>query len=84
MKQIYCSNYIKKNFNTVKTIVILQNISISNICCSFKPDLSKLGPEGRSPAEFSSNLPQHTCMEVSSMPSKSLISCFRCLIKVGA
>ncbi len=37
----------------------------------------------RCPAEFSSNLPQHTCMEVSSMPSKSLISCliscFRCV-----
>ncbi|KAI2665280.1 Kinesin-like protein KIF21A [Labeo rohita] len=30
--------------------------------------------EGRCPAEFSSNLPEHTCLEVSSMPSKSLIS----------
>ncbi len=36
--------------------------------------------EGRCPAEFSSNLPQHTCMEASSMPSKSLISCFRCVL----
>ncbi len=35
--------------------------------------------EGRCPAEFSSNLSQHTCIEVSSMPSKSLISCFRCV-----
>ncbi len=35
--------------------------------------------EGRCPAVFSSNLPQHTCMEVSSMPSKTLISCFRCV-----
>ncbi len=35
--------------------------------------------EGRCPAEFSSNLPQHTCMEDSSMPSKTLISCFRCV-----
>ncbi len=39
----------------------------------------------RAAAEFSSNLPQHTCMEASSMPSKSLISCFRCvLIRVGS
>jgi len=30
------------------------------------------------PAEFSFNLPQHTCREVASIPSKSLISCFRC------
>ncbi len=35
--------------------------------------------EGRCPAEFSSNLPQHTCLEVSSIPRKSLISCFRCV-----
>ncbi len=35
--------------------------------------------EGRCPAEFSSNLPKHTCMEVSRMPSKTLISCFRCV-----
>ncbi len=35
--------------------------------------------EGRCPANFSSNLPQHTCWEVSNMPSKSLISCFRCV-----
>ncbi len=34
--------------------------------------------EGRCPAEFSSNLPHHTCKEASSMPSKSLISFFRC------
>ncbi len=31
------------------------------------------------PVEFSSNLPQHTCMEASSMPSKSVISCFGCV-----
>ncbi len=35
--------------------------------------------EGRCPAEFSSNLPQHTCREVSSVPSESLISWFRCV-----
>ncbi len=35
--------------------------------------------EGQCPAEFRSNLPQHTCREVSSMPSKSLISWFRCV-----
>ncbi len=35
--------------------------------------------EGRCPAEFSSNLPQHTCLEVSSIPSNTLISCFRCV-----
>ncbi len=29
------------------------------------------------PAEFSSNLPQHTYLEVSSMHRKTLISCFR-------
>ncbi len=40
---------------------------------------SNLVLEGRCPAEFCSNLPQHTCMEASSMPSKSLISCFRCV-----
>ncbi len=34
--------------------------------------------EGRCPAKFSSNLPHHTCLEVSSIP-KSLISCFRCV-----
>ncbi len=38
--------------------------------------------EGRCPAEFS--LPQHTCLQVPSIPSKTLISCFRCLIRVGA
>ncbi len=31
------------------------------------------------PAKFSSNLPQHTCLEVYSMPSKSLISWFKCV-----
>ncbi len=40
---------------------------------------SDLIPEGWCPAEFSSNTPQHTCLEVSSMPSKTLISCFRCV-----
>ncbi len=40
---------------------------------------SNLILEGRCPAEFSSNLPQHTCMEASSIPSKTLISCFRCV-----
>ncbi len=30
--------------------------------------------EGRFPAVFSCNLLEHTCQEVSSMPSKSLIS----------
>ncbi len=35
--------------------------------------------EGRCHAEFSSNLPQHTCLEVSSVPSQTLISCFRCV-----
>ncbi len=35
--------------------------------------------EGRCPAEFSSNLSQHTWLEVWSIPSKSLISCFRCV-----
>ncbi len=35
--------------------------------------------EERCPAEFSSNLPQHTCMEASSILSKTLISCFRCV-----
>ncbi len=40
---------------------------------------SNLILEGQCPAEFSSNLPQHTCLEVSSIPSKSLISCFRCV-----
>ncbi len=40
---------------------------------------SNLILEGLCPAEFSSNLPQHTCLEVSSIPSKTLISCFRCV-----
>ncbi len=39
---------------------------------------SNLILEGRCPAEFSSNLPQHTCLEVWSIP-KTLISCFRCV-----
>ncbi len=39
---------------------------------------SNLILEGRCPAEFSSNLPQHTCLEVSSIP-KTLISCFGCV-----
>ncbi len=41
--------------------------------------LSNLFLEGRCPTEFSSKLPQHTCLEVSSLPSKTLISCFRCV-----
>ncbi len=40
---------------------------------------SNLILEGRCPVEFSSNLPQHTCLEVSSIPSKTLINCFRCV-----
>ncbi len=40
--------------------------------------------EGHCPAEFSSNLPQHTCLEVSSIPNKILIGLFRCLIGDGA
>ncbi len=47
----------------------------------FCPHVSNLGldqeypnsvPEGHCPIGFSSNLPQHTCLEVSSMPSKTL------------
>ncbi len=45
----------------------------------FNAGVTKLGPGGQCPAEFSSNLPQHTCLEVWSIPSKSLISCFRCV-----
>ncbi len=44
-----------------------------------KQGSSNLILEGRCPAEFSSNLPQHTCLEVSSIASKTLISCFRCV-----
>ncbi len=39
---------------------------------------SNLILEGRCPAKFSSSLPQHTYLEVSSIP-KTLISCFRCV-----
>ncbi len=46
---------------------------------NLKQGSSNLILEGRCPAEFSSNLPQHICMEVWSIPSKSLISCFRCV-----
>ncbi len=35
--------------------------------------------EGRYPAEFSSNLLQHNCLEVSSIPNKTLISWPRCV-----
>lgn len=35
--------------------------------------------DGRCPAEFSANLPQHNFLEVSSMPRKSLITCFMCV-----
>ncbi len=50
----------------VKTSEVFMSESLIQ---SFKPGLSKLGP-----GEFSYNLPEHTCMEVSSIPSKSLIS----------
>ncbi len=53
-------------------------------CQSLDQGSSNLILEGRCTAEFRSNLPQHTCLEVSSIPSKTLISCFRCLIRVGA
>ncbi len=47
--------------------------------CPLEQGSSNLILEGRCPAEFSSNLPQHTCLEVWSIPSKTLISCFRCV-----
>ncbi len=34
--------------------------------------------DGRWPAEYRSNFPQHTCLEVSSIPSKTFISWFEC------
>ncbi len=52
---------------------------ITSIMLLFTPGVIKLDPGGPCPAEFSSNLPQHTCMEASSMCSKTLISCFRCV-----
>ncbi len=49
------------------------------LCVPLEQGSSNLILEGWCPAEFSSNLSQHTCLEVSSIPSKSLISCFRCV-----
>lgn len=34
---------------------------------------------GRFPAKYNPNLPQHTCLEVSNMPIKTLIRWFRCV-----
>ncbi len=64
-------------------------LKVCDVCLLFSYILgqwsSNLILEGWRPAEFSSNLPQHTCLEVWSIPSKTLISCFRCvLIRVGA
>ncbi len=44
-----------------------------------KQESSNLILEGRCPSEFSSNLPQHTCLEVWRIHSKTLIICFRCV-----
>ncbi len=52
---------------------------VSRCIKHLKQGSSNLILEGRCPAEFSSNLPQHTCLEVSSIPIKTLISCFRCV-----
>ncbi len=64
----------------------IQRISISIKCFFFffLQGYPKSVLEGHCPAEFSSNLPQHTCLEVSSIPNKILIGRFRCLIGDGA
>ncbi len=65
----------------------IQRISISIKCFFFlytPAGYPKSVLEGHCPAEFSSNLPQHTCLEVSSIPNKILIGLFRCLIGDGA
>jgi len=53
------------------------------ILVALKQEFPNLLLEGHCPAKFSSNLPQCTCLEVSSMP-KTLISWLRGLIGVGA
>lgn len=35
--------------------------------------------DGHCPTAYSSNLPKHTCLEVSSIPSKTIVSWFRCV-----
>ncbi len=64
----------------------IQRISISIKCFFFffllVQECPKSVLEGHCPAEFSSNLPQHTCLEVSSMPNK--ICDMMCLIGDGA
>ncbi len=59
----------------------IQRIGISIKCFFFftRAGCPKSVLEGHCPAEFSSNLPQHTCLEVSSMPNKILIGWFRCV-----
>ncbi len=67
-------------------ISIVQLHLLSESECAFPQTPEQGSPhlilEGRCPAEFS--LPQHTCLQVPSIPSKTLISCFRCLNRVGA
>ncbi len=64
---------------SVKSVPIEQVEEIRLFGVILDQGSSNLILEGRCPAEFSSNLPQHTCMEVSSIASKTLISCFRCV-----
>ncbi len=50
-------------------------IDMDWVNCPFNSGVTALCP-----AELRSNLPQHTCLEVSSIPSKTLISWFRCVL----
>ncbi len=59
-----------------KTVIMTASLHKSSCFCLYQ-GLWNLILEGRCPAEFSSNLPQHTCLGVSSIPSKTFISCFR-------
>ncbi len=57
----------------------ISNFNLNQVSSLYRPGSQNLALEGRFTAEFSSNLLQHTCLEVSSLPSKTLISCFRCV-----
>lgn len=46
--------------------------------------LPKAGVSSQCPAEFSFNMPQHICLEVSSNPENLDLLFQMCLIKIGA
>ncbi len=74
---------LQKVHQEILKVISMNKAFYSQLFASYKGSPSSV-LEGRCPAEFSSNFPQHTCLQVSSIPRKSSISCFRCLIRVRA